>query len=298
MRHIFKLCFGLLVCSLLMVACQKEEVTQEISGEEQNLQSAEDQAAADAAFSDAFDLVDEEAQQHGDLVGFTSNDTGVKVRNECADVTMEMSGERPNIFPVTMTIDYGEGCTTDRGREISGKMMVTFTDRIRKEGASRSITFEDFVVNGNKVTGTKTITNNGIDANELFSYTVTLRNGSVTTEAGKVIKHEFTRTRTWVEGMDTNFKDDGREGILDDVWEVTGAMEGVNRNGVAYKATVTTPLRRQANCKWLTKGVLEITSDKHPDVTVSIDYGDGTCDNKAVATAGERTKEIELPKKR
>ena len=295
MQHIFKLCFGLFLCSMLIVACQKDDV-QEVSGEEENLQSAEDQATADAAFSDAFDMVDEEAKTHGDLDGFTTTKSA-EVRNECAEVTMEMSGDRPNIFPVTLTINYGEGCTTDRGREITGKVITTFSDRIRKEGATRTIEFEDFSINGFKITGTKTITNNGVNDEGKFSYTVTLRNGTVTTPAGKVIEHQFTRTRTWVEGMDTNFANDGRAGILDDVWEITGAMEGVNRNGVAYKARVTTPLRREVDCRWLTSGVLEVTSDKHPGITVSIDYGDGSCDNDAVASAGDRTRDIKLPKR-
>ncbi|MEL6923094.1 MAG: hypothetical protein AAFO94_03530, partial [Bacteroidota bacterium] len=259
------------------------------------LQSAEDYSTADAAFSDAFDLVDEEAKQHDDLTGFTT-EKGAETRNSCAEITMTTSGERPDIFPVTLTMDYGDGCTTDRGREISGKMMITFTDRLRKEGASRTITFEDFMVNGHKITGTKTISNNGVNNDGHFSYTITLRNGSVTTPEGKVIEHQFTRTRTWVEGMETNFANEGRAGILDDVWEVTGAMEGVNRNGVAYASRVTTPLRRQADCKWLTSGVIEVKTDKHPDVTVSVDYGDGTCDNIAKATAGDRERDIQLPR--
>jgi len=295
MKQFLKLGLYLFACALFIVACKKEEVTTEPTAEEQNLQSAEDYSTAESAFSDAFDLVDEEAKQHGDLTGFMTT-KGAEVRNNCAEVSMKTSGERPNIFPITMTFDYGEGCTTGRGREISGKMMVTFTDRIRKKDASRTITFEDFMVNGNKITGVKTITNNGVNNNGKFSYTIELKDGSVTTPEGKVIEHEFTRTRTWVEGMETNFLTDGRAGVLDDVWKVTGEMAGVNRNGVAYKARVTTPLRREVDCKWITSGVLEVKTDKHPDVVVSVDYGDGTCDNVATATAGERTKEIKLPR--
>ena len=298
MRNLFRLGLGMLAFSLFMVACQKEEVKEEITNEEQSIQSAEDLTESEAAFEDAFDIVEAEAQQHDELTGLTT-DKGAEVRNNCAEVTMKKNEDGTSIFPVVITMDYGDGCTTDRGREISGKMIITFSDRIRKPQATRTITFDNFMVNGFKVSGTKTITNNGLNDQEQFNYTVSLEGGSVESPDGKVVKHEFSRTRTWVDGMDTNFKTDGISGVLDDVWEVTGSASGVNRNGVSYTAVIDddNPLRRENDCRWITKGKVTITTDRLPEPG-TIDYGDGTCDNKAVITVGERSKEIELPKKR
>ena len=39
------------------------------------------------------------------------------------------------------------------------------------------------------------------------------------------------------------------------------------------------PLRREMGCRWITKGQQTIKIDGKKDRTV--DYGDGTCDNKA-----------------
>ena len=296
MKNLIKLGVGIFAFSLFAIGCQKEEVTEPITDEEQSIQSAEDYAEAETSFEDAFELVDMEAQRLGDLTGFT-NTKGAKVRNECMEMTIEKNDNGLSIFPITVTMDFGDGCETDRGRKISGKMIVVFSDRLRKKGATKTITFENFVVNGHKVSGTRITTNNGLNDKEQFSYTIELKDGVVEGANGKVVKHEFIRTLTWVEGMGTNFKNDGEAGILDDVWEITGNANGVNRNGVAYTAEILTPLRKANACKWITAGELKITSSKYEHDAV-INYGDGTCDNLATVTVNGRTKEIELPKKR
>lgn len=290
-----KVTLSLLAFGLVMSACTKEEEAT-VTDEDQQLQSAEDNAAADAVFEDVYDIVDEEAQQHSEVTdGLRSQQHGVEVRNNCAIVTMETNDDPNTVFPVNMTMDFGDGCTTPRGREISGRILINFTDRLRKPGAQRTVTFQDLVVNGYRVSGTKTVTNNGLNTNDKFSYTVRIDNGMVTTPDGRIIEHSSTRTRTWIEGMDTNFRNDGIEGVLDDVWEITGAAEGINRNGVAYTMNVVEGLRREFTCRWLVSGIMEVNTSQIPGAA-TIDFGDGTCDNKATVTIGQFTKEVILPK--
>ena len=283
----------LMYCSLLslglyLASCTKADLKDTVEDTTEMENTASDYSAAETAFEDVFDIVDEEAQQQGDLNGFVPIE-GAEDRG-CAEVTITRNST--DIFPLTMTLDFSnDGCALPDGREVSGIITTVFTGRLRDAGSIFTITFSNFVLNGNTINGTKTITNNGLNTAGQLSYTIVVENGSVVLANGTTVTYQTNRTRTWVEGMDTNFENDGMAGVMDDVWEITGTASGVNRNGNAYEVNVTTPLRREMDCRWLTAGVMEIDSDGF-DKTIIIDYGDGTCDDKATVTIGIFQREI------
>lgn len=71
-------------------------------------------------------------------------------------------------------------------------------------------------------------------------------------------------------------------GQPDEVITVSGTASGVSRLGLGYTTTITSPLVKYTDCAYIGKGTIEITpSGKEPRI---IDYGDGTCDNKATLT--------------
>ena len=152
---------------------------------------------------------------------------------------------------------------------------------------------ENFKLNGYSITGTKEWINNGLNGNNQFNYTVRVKDGQITTPDGQIIKYSTTNTRTWVKGMATNFWTNGIDGITDDVWEVTGTSTGVNLRGETYTATITTPWQYQANCQWLTSGTTQIETTGLDDA-LTLDYGNGDCDNKATVSLGTWSREIEL----
>jgi len=51
-------------------------------------------------------------------------------------------------------------------------------------------------------------------------------------------------------------------------------------------------LIKKGDCKWYNSGILQITPSKGDIIT--IDFGNGTCDNKASMTVGTKTTEITL----
>ena len=57
---------------------------------------------------------------------------------------------------------------------------------------------------------------------------------------------------------------------------------GVNRNGKAYDIKITKPLIKRFGCSYIESGIVELTPEGLS--TRTIDYGDGTCDNKAKLT--------------
>lgn len=171
-------------------------------------------------------------------------------------------------WPNTITIDFGTACTRPDGRVLSGRLIVNQTDEIRNAGAVRTITHDNFYIDGIHVEGTRTWTNNGQNDAGLWSYTKTATDMRLTFEDGSSATWNKTRTSVLVEGGDTATH-------WDNVWSSTGTATGVNRNGNAFSATITEPLIKRASCRWISAGVLDVTvGDRHH----SLDFGDGSCD--------------------
>ena len=171
-------------------------------------------------------------------------------------------------WPNTITIDFGTACTRPDGRVLSGKLIVNQTDEIRNAGAVRTITHDAFYIDGIHVEGTRTWTNNGKNAAGLWSYTKTATDMKMTFEDGSSAMWNKTRTSVLIEGGETATH-------LDNVWSSTGTATGVNRNGKNFTATITEPLIKEASCRWITSGILEVSVE---DRTHSLDFGDGNCD--------------------
>ena len=102
---------------------------------------------------------------------------------------------------------------------------------------------------------------------------------------GDTASFNGTRTREWIEGYGS-----GTWG--DNVFLITGNATYTNRLGNTWKRTLITPLRRELACRFIVSGVLEISRNGN---AVSLDFGDGRCDNKAILTYPDgTTKEINL----
>ena len=175
-----------------------------------------------------------------------------------------------------VTLDFGDGCEDKNGNIRKGKIIIYKVMKYKEEGSSRTITFDDYYINDNKIEGTKIITNTGrVDGFLVFS--IELNKTKITTEEGVVIKRTASKTRTWIAGEDT------REGI-DNVYLISGIVNRVNRDGVEITKTIK-DLVRAKNCRWPLSGIVEITTNNEwPDAI--LDYGDGECDKWATVTIG------------
>jgi hypothetical protein len=67
---------------------------------------------------------------------------------------------------------------------------------------------------------------------------------------------------------------------------------------IAWKAEITEPLIKKFSCKWIVKGELKVVrlslSNTSKWVAV-LNYGEGACDKKAIATINGVAYEITLP---
>lgn len=182
------------------------------------------------------------------------------------------------VWPNTLTVDFGTSCTRPDGRVLSGKVIITQSDStLRVFGATRTVTYDNFFVDGVQVEGSKTLTNNGLNANLQWSYTKSV-DKTLTFPDGDKASWKGTVTRTLVEGGLTFFN------ILDDVWSVTGSGSGKNRDGHEFTVNIAEPLIKRNACRWISDGSINWTRDGSPR---TLDYGDGSCDRLATLTLAD-----------
>lgn len=251
--------FSALLLTFLFTACNKEDET---TTTDDNVITTEDLLATEDLVFDAEDEADE-------IIENQFNE--IEVRDDCPTKTITPTG---NNYPKTITLDYGTGCTSPRGRVKKGKIVIEITAPINQAGAMRTLTFVDYYVDSAKVEGSTKLVNNRTDNVSLPSFTRTT-NVMVTFPDGDKASWQSTHTHKVISGGNTSRR-------FDDVIEITGNSSGTNRDGKSYSSEIIEPLKRAIVCPWVSDGIRRVTRNGN---TATIDYGFGdACDNKAQVT--------------
>ncbi|MBC7885654.1 MAG: hypothetical protein H7X99_09280 [Saprospiraceae bacterium] len=267
--------FTLVLISL--ISCSKEETTESAPA---------DASIAKYLFDATKDEVDQQLNLQGSLNGFTDNHESGP-RGGCATITITPQGIS---FPKTVTIVFPQNCTTFAGASIEGTVVITISGKIREIGTVATFSLADFHYKNYKLTGNYAITFLGN-----FSHSTSITNGEIVTPLNEVITYEATNTSTHTEGTSTTFKTNPLTFLQDDVYSVSSVSTGINSKGNAYTLNTTSPLIYKVACQWLTAGIISITEDSKPKITATLDYGQGTCDNKAILKVNNISTEIQLP---
>lgn len=245
-----------------------------------DIELAEDAAYADLIFEDVMNEIDA-AESSGTLKSTTG---------ECAIIDIQQ-----NDTICSISIDYGEGCEqiiqNRFGMPVDtivrqGKIRIERHGRYRQQYSYRTVTLEDYSVNGIQLQGTRTVKNMGLDQNLHMWFTVELENGKITTPDGIEITRNSHRERHWVAGEDTEFNP------WDDEYKVVGSAEGVTANGENYQHRIMDSLHIKMACRFIVAGQIEFRfGDREPAV---LDFGNGDCDGTATLSRDGYTREIAL----
>lgn len=244
---------------------------------------AEDDALASQVFDDVFQEVEDAMETMEGIIYDGTKKSASEVT--CKTVTVEQPDDT-TFWPRTITIEYSGECEGPNGRIHSGKIIVVVNKRYIDPEYYRTVSFEDFYVDGYKIEGVKTITNEGLNDNQNICYSVILENGKVTTPDGTEFTREFSRIREWIAGAETPRL------RFDDEYLITGSASGINWKGLAFTRTITTPLHVAIACPWIMSGTVEIEVEGRN--TAILDYGDDTCDRYATVTVGEESRTITI----
>ncbi len=272
-KSVYKLGFmAMLSLALVISSCKKDDD----SGNVENTGYAEDMALLQQSFDD-MDVLIMKAFYRG-AAGLKGGDHPLAV---CATIINDTAAT-----PKKMIIDFGNtGCISFDGRFRRGKLVVTYGGDYRTAGYWHKVEPSFYTVDGHKISGSKTLTAHGLNPKGQIYYKVDIEGQIDLKEGGGVLKGRSNRTRTWIAGSNT-------PQIIDDVFTLEGLGELTRPNGEVFTTQIVDPLHVSYGCNWISKGVIRIIprTAKHRQV----DYGMGECDNKAILTINEESREMTL----
>ena len=275
-KELSKSVFPVLVGLLLVVSsCNNNETVSDFS--------AEDTDNVQSNLSDDFSNDDADDAGMTALVSETSGGGRIQEtddRFQCATVTRIGSKTEGSI-----RIDFGDGCTDKRGNVRKGAILVDYSGRWNLTGSSWKTHFEDYSVNGVLIAGTRSVANITTDST-LLTFTVDLEDGTATWPDGRVARRRLHHKR----------EHEIENHILQRLI-IYGTAEGNHRNGRGYIIEILEPLVYDRRCA--AEGVIIPVKGKklikHGDRQITVDYGDGRCDNiVTLINKNGRTKEIRV----
>lgn len=208
-------------------------------------------------------------------------------RFKCATVTITRSPNSTKDHPIgTITIDFGTGdCTGPRGNVRKGKIIVNYDGRRFFPESKIVTTFDGYSINGISVEGTHTLTNVTPNTIDYPKFTIAITGGKLTFPDGTTITREQNMTREWQRASNPT----------EDMWSVTGSASGKNRRDKTYTMEITKALVYKRACAISDKTFIAVEGTKvftTDNKQITIDFGDGSCDNKLTITINGKSKEV------
>lgn len=277
---------SLIVASgLLFTSCRKKKE------EEQDTDTA---AASDNSYAERLTndmaAIGDQAGGSGGLTTYKLGLGNAVILSPCAVVSFYNSNTTNTD---TVTVDFGLGCMGSDGKFRQGMIRYTYTggNAYRDSGIVITMTPVNYKVDGNAISGSKSITNQG-RINGIMTWAITANITIVKANNGGTVTWNCTRTKRLLNTSTvfTNYATpinwaSARIGI-------TGTASGVTANGTGYSADVTSELIRDFGlCNGTNNRVQFIQGTikfKPDDKTLwrYIDFGNGACDNVGTFTIG------------
>jgi len=252
-------------------------------------QDVNSEAVSDSYFEDTEDLSSTVAlTDDNDFGGRAEGLKGRDDRFACAIITIKNKAEDVEAGD-TIIVDFGTGCTDLRGNVRKGKIVIYYTGN-RNTLESQIVTkFDGFYVNGIKFEGTRTVSVNEI-SNLYIVHEISLENGKITWPDGSFAERDAHHFRKWFHnGTFANRIDDVVTILAEDGW-----AEGSNRNEREYVMDITEDIVFKGSCFSVNK-FLPVSGEKVllvGDREITVNYGEGDCDNTISVTIGGVTREV------
>ncbi|MBS1775636.1 MAG: hypothetical protein JSS64_05070 [Bacteroidetes bacterium] len=244
---------------------------------------ATDHARLEKTFDDVQNITDEAATT-GTLANLRTT-ADYSILSACATVTRDTIS-----VPHTVTVDFGtSNCLCADGRYRRGQIIVSYNGHYRDSASVHAITFNNFFVNNNQVTGSKSVTNMGHNNLGQTYFSIAINGSIILANNAGTISWISSRIRTWVAGESTLVRSD-------DAYDISGSATLTRANGVGVNINITSPLHVAVSCPWIEQGVVTFTPVAPAAFkSRTLDFGNGTCDALAVLTIGNKTYNVTLP---
>ena len=266
------------IAALTITACKHNDSSPMTTDD--NGGYAADQAKMESNNSDVISIADAAAKTGGAANLRTSSTTA----GGCATVYDSVAAG--DSF---LVINFGNtDCTCDDYKIRRGEIIVQYDGRYKDSASERTITFNNYFVNDNQLSGKKIVQNMGANTSGQVYYNVTV-NDTLNLGAGNgEITWSGNRTRTWLAGYNT-------ASWLDDEYLIGGTTTLVRANGHSFTFAIdaSDQLQVATSCPYIEAGIVTITGSTLSSAR-TLNYGSGTCDDMATVTLDGHVYNITL----
>ena len=252
---------------LVLVSCDKDDSTD--TSEEGTI------TAIELKVSDETDLIAEDVIAIGEEIYATDEIMATSKANYISDYLPDCVTITTVVNSTTKekTIDFGEGCELPNGNVLSGIIYLSYLKDMDMATKTLSMSLDNFTFNGVTVEGGASVVrtrsnDNGKPQSDAES------NFSGEWPDGTTASFSGNRTREWIEGYGSGYWGDN-------VFLISGKGTYTGKLGNVFVKETIVPLRKEWSCRFIVSGILQITRN---ETTVSLDFGDGSCDAKGILT--------------
>ncbi len=253
--------FLMITMLVFAAACSDSEIDEEITAQDiENLASLDEATTSYLeVVSIASDILDDESLPGGRI---TNNCFSLEATNNANEVIAIFDGQ----------------CTGDDGKTRSGNLILSWTADANENILSYTVTFDQYTVDGYIPEGSVTVSTGTISQTGI-SFNVVVNDGRLTCPDGSQLSYEQDLTYELQLSETLGFTLDG-------------SVTGTSKDGVTFIGDISSPLTAVAGCEYIVSGKLNATFNGRPPLT--LDYGDGTCDNQGTLSRGSESVTIEL----
>jgi hypothetical protein len=260
--------FFMAISMLLLTACHQQQDNPSLNSDD-NGGYASDASRIEWATDDVISIADAAGTTNNGAFMRTTHTTYI---GDCANVAVDTISD-PVIH--TLSIYFGDtDCVCLDGRKRKGSIFISFSGRYTDAAQLHTITFYNYYVNDNQLSGTLTTMRVDTTVTGDWYYKVQVNdtlNVSQYPLNSQMTAWEGNLERKWVSGFTT-----GDRG--DDVFSISGGATLVRPNGNVFSCAIATPLQVALNCNFVESGVIDVSSVAGAR---RLDYGSGTCDQNA-----------------
>lgn len=189
-----------------------------------------------------------------------------------------------------LTIRFGEkDCTALDGRTRRGTIIIKYPGRYTDGGTVHTITFDNYYINGNNLTGSiqfkrvdTTLTGNwyyDVYVNDSLNLSPDPLKSQYISWKGNIVSK-------WLQGYTVY----GSGDRSDDIFSISGSAKLTRQNGHSFSCGISTPMQVALNCDFVQSGVVNVTGYTGDRI---VDYGSG-CDNNAILRIGNDSHDLKL----
>jgi hypothetical protein len=193
--------------------------------------------------------------------------------------------------PHTLIVRFGNkdvACADGRTRR--GSIVISYNGRYSDTSDLHTITFNDYYINGNRMSGYMKVTRRDTTVTGDWYYNVQV-NDTMHVNPDDKINNKFVLwngnlVRRWVGGQKTNDRSD-------DFFTTSGTATLTRPSGHTFNFNIATPLQFATDCDFAQSGVVNVTGYTGNRV---LNYGSGNCDNAAQLNIDVHVYQLTLDK--